>query len=216
MTTIGFIGSGKIGSALARSAVAQGHEVVVSNSRSPETLAELVAELGPGARAEWAADAAAAGDIVVVSIPLHAIFDIDTAGLAGKIVLETNNYYPERDGRIAAIDDEQATTTSLLQQLVPTARVVKAFNHISWLHIPKQALPAGAEGRRALAIAGDDAEAKSWARAFVDATGFDVVDVGSAAESWRIENGTPGYGPRLSSAELEAALASAERSAVHP
>jgi predicted dinucleotide-binding enzyme len=216
MTTIGFIGSGKIGSALARVAVAQGYDVVVSNSRAPETLDDLVAELSPSARAMRAPDAAAAADVAVVSIPLHAIWDIDTTGLDGKVVLETNNYYPVRDGRIGAIDEERATTTGLLQELVPTAKVVKVFNHIYSAHIPSQALPAGAAGRRALAIAGDDVEAKAWARAFIDAAGFDVVDVGSAAESWRIENGTPGYGPRLTVPELEAALASADRSVVHP
>jgi 8-hydroxy-5-deazaflavin:NADPH oxidoreductase len=216
MTTIGFIGSGKIGSALARAAVAQGYEVVMSNSREPETLDDLVAELGPTARAMRAPDAAAAADVAVVSIPLRAIWDIDTSGLAGKIVLETNNYYPARDGRIEAIDQERATTTGLLQELVPTAKVVKVFNHIHSGHIPSQALPAGSPARRALAIAGDDAEAKAWARGFIDAAGFDVVDAGTAAESWRIENGTPGYGPRLTVPELEAALAGADRSAVHP
>ncbi len=216
MTTIGFIGSGKIGSAMARVAVAQGYDVVLSNSRAPETLDDLVAELGPKASAMWAADAAVAADIAVVSIPLHAIWDIDTTGLEGKVVLETNNYYPSRDGRIAAIDEERATTTGLLQDLVPTAKVVKVFNHIYSAHIPSQALPAGDPNRRALAIAGDDAEAKAWAKAFIDGAGFDVVDVGTAAESWRIENGTPGYGPRLTVPELEAALASADRSVVHP
>jgi len=216
MTTIGFIGSGKIGSALARLAVAQGHEVVVSNSRAPETLADLVAELGPRARAAWAAEAAAAADIAVVSIPLRAIWEVEPAPLAGKIVLETNNYYPARDGRIDSIDEELATTTGLLQEHLRSARVVKAFNHINYLHIPSQALPSGAPDRRALAIAGDHEDAKAWARDFIDRGGFDVVDAGSAAESWRIENGTPGYGPRLSAAELEAALAAAVRGAVHP
>jgi len=222
MTTIGFIGSGKIGSAVARLAVAQGYDVVVSNSRAPETLAELVAELaelgGLGVRvsAAWAAEAAAAADIAVVSIPLHAIWKIDTVPLAGKIVLETNNYYPARDGRIAAIDEERGTTTGLLQELVPTARVVKAFNHINFVHIPTQGLPAGSPDRRALAIAGDDPEAKAWAAAFLDRAGFDTVDLGPAAESWRIENGTPGYGKRQTVAELEEALAAAVRSTVHP
>ncbi len=216
MTTIGFIGSGKIGSALARIAVAHGYDVVVSNSRAPETLAELVAELGPKAKAAWAAEASAAADVAVVSIPLKNIWDVDPAPLAGKIVLETNNYYPTRDGRIAAIDEERATTTGLLQDHLPTSHVVKVFNHINFLHIPTQALPAGAADRRALTIAGDFEDAKDWARTFIDQAGFDTVDAGSAAESWRAENGTPAYGPRLTVAELEAALAAADRSVVHP
>ncbi len=215
MTTIGFIGSGQIGSALARIAVAGGYDVVVSNSRAPETLAELVAELGPNARAAWAAEAGAAADVAVVSIPLKNIWHIEPAPLAGKIVLETNNYYPVRDGRIESIDEELATTTGLLQEHLPTSHVVKGFNHINYLHIPSQALPAGDPARRALAIAGDHDDAKEWARAFIDLAGFDTVDAGSADDSWRIEKGTPGYGPRLTVAELEAALAQAVRSVVH-
>jgi predicted dinucleotide-binding enzyme len=216
MTTIGFIGSGRIGSALARIAVAHGYDVVISNSRGPETLTELVAELGPRATAAWAADASAAADVAVVSIPLKNIWDIDPTPLANKIVLETNNYYPERDGRIEAIDTEQSTTTGLLQDHLPASQVVKAFNHINYLHIPTQALPTGAPDRRALAIAGDHHDAKDWARTFIDQAGFDTVDAGSAADSWRIEAGTPGYGPRLTVAELEATFAQAVRSSVHP
>jgi 8-hydroxy-5-deazaflavin:NADPH oxidoreductase len=216
MTTIGFIGSGRIGSALARVAVAHGYDVVVSNSRAPETLAELVAELGPKAKAAWAAEASAAADVAIVSIPLKNIWDVDPAPLAGKIVLETNNYYSARDGRIPAIDEERATTTGLLQDHLPTSHVVKAFNHINYLHIPTQASAAGASDRRALAIAGDHEDAKEWARKFIDQAGFDTVDAGSAAESWRIEAGTPGYGPRLTAAELKATFAEAVRSSVHP
>lgn len=216
MTTIGFIGSGKIGSALARLAIAQGYDVVMSNSRAPETLAELVAELGPQARAAWAAEAGAAGDIAVVSIPTKNIWQVAPEPLADKIVLETNNYYFERDGRIPAIDEERDTVSGLLQEHLPTSRVVKAFNHINYLHIPAQGLPSGSEGRRALAIASDFDDARDWAREFIDRSGFDVVDAGSLADSWRIERDTPGYGPRLTAPELEAALAQAVRSAVHP
>ncbi len=215
MTTIGFIGSGKIGSALARKAVALGHEVVVSNSRAPETLADLVDELGPKARAAWAAEAGAAGDFVVVSIPLGHIWDVAVEPLAGKVVLETNNYYPVRDGRIAAIDEERATTTGLLQEHLPTSMVVKGFNHINFKHIPTQGQPAGTQGRRALAIAGDHPEAVAWAHDFIDAVGFDTVDIGSVAESWRAERDTPAYGPRLTAPELEVALAQAVRASVH-
>ncbi|WP_298226821.1 NAD(P)-binding domain-containing protein [Gryllotalpicola sp.] len=216
MTTIGFIGSGKIGSALARLAVAQGYDVVVSNSRAPETLAELVAELGSRATAARAADAAAAADVAVVSIPAKNIGQVDPEPLAAKIVLETNNYYFERDGRIAAIDEERTTVSALLQEHLPTSRVVKAFNHISFAHIPTQGLPSGSEGRRALAIASDFDDAKQWARDFIDRAGFDAVDAGPLANSWRIERDSPGYGRRLTAPQLEAALAEAVRSAVHP
>lgn len=215
MTTLGFVGAGHIGGTLARLAAQHGYDVVVSNSRAPETLADLVAEIGPKARAAWAAEASAAADIAIVSIPLKNIWQIDPAPLAGKIVLETNNYYPVRDGRVEAIDEERATTTGLLQEHLPTSRVVKTFNHINWKHIPVQGLPAGDPGRRALAIASDHADALEWARRFYDELGFDAVDVGSVAESWRIERDTPGYGPRLTAAELKARLAEATRAAVH-
>ena len=211
MTTLGFVGAGQIGGTVARLAAQLGYNVVVSNSRAPETLADLVEEIGPNARAAWAAEASAAADIAFVSIPLKNIWQLDPAPLAGKIVLETNNYYPVRDGQIAALDEGRATTTGLLQEHLPDSRVVKAFNHINWRHIPVQGLPAGDPGRRALAIASDHADALEFARRFYDELGFDAVDIGSVAESWRAERDTPAYGPRLTSAELEAALAEAER-----
>jgi len=130
MATIGFIGAGRIGSQLARLAVASGHDVVVSNSRGPETLAALVAELGPKARAATSLEAARAGDIVVVTIPLKNIAAVPAAPLANKIVIDTDNYYPQRDGHIKELDDETTTTAELLQRHLPTSKVVKAFNHI--------------------------------------------------------------------------------------
>ncbi|MCL2515220.1 MAG: NAD(P)-binding domain-containing protein [Microbacteriaceae bacterium] len=214
MTTLGFVGAGKIGGTVARLAAQHGYNVVVSNSRDPETLAELVGEIGGESRAAWAAEASAAADIAMVSIPLKNIWDVDPAPLAGKIVLETNNYYPVRDGRIAELDEERNTTTGLLQDHLPSSRVVKIFNHINWTHIPAQGLPAGDPKRRALAIASDHADALEFARTLLDQLGFDAVEV-PVAESWRIERDTPGYGPRLTAAELTAKLAEAERAVVH-
>src|SRR5712692_9113762 len=130
MTTIGLIGAGKIGSQLARLLVAHGYDVVISNSRGPETLTTLVAELGPKARAATALDAAKAGDIVVVTIPLKHYRTVPVEPLAGKIVIDTNNYYPQRDGHIAEFDNESTTTSDLLQAHLPMSKVVKAFNHI--------------------------------------------------------------------------------------
>src|SRR5262245_33047632 len=127
MSTIGLIGAGHIGSQVARLAVANGHSVIVSNSRGPETLSALVAELGPHARAATPAEAAKASDIVVVTIPLKNIKSIPVEPLAGKIVIDTNNYYPERDGRIPELDSESTTTAELLQAHLPSSKVVKAF-----------------------------------------------------------------------------------------
>jgi predicted dinucleotide-binding enzyme len=212
MTTIGIIGAGNIGSQLARLAVQHGHQVVIANSRGPETLTALVDELGPGARAATRDEAAAAGEIVVVSTPLAAIETVPVEPLVGKVVIDTNNYYPQRDGHIAALDDETTTTAELLQDHLPTARVVKAFNHIGAADLTGHATPTGTPDRRALVIAGDDAEAKRVVADLIDAFGFDVVDAGPLAEGWRIQRDTPGYGPRLTADELRAALTEAQRS----
>lgn len=209
ISTIGFIGAGKIGSQVARAVIAAGYDVVLSNSRSPETLTELVADLGPRARAATAEEAAAAGNLVVVAIPVKAVGSVPVAPLAGKTVIDTNNYYPQRDGQIAELDAGTLTSSELLQRHLPESHVVKAFNHITWSHITSQAAPSGTPDRRALVVAGDDAVAKAQVTQLLDEIGFDVVDLGLLAESWRIEPGTPGYGPRLNGEDLTAALATA-------
>ncbi|WNV87256.1 NAD(P)-binding domain-containing protein [Umezawaea sp. Da 62-37] len=193
MSTVGLIGAGKIGSTVARLAVAAGHEVVVSNSRGPETLADLVAELGPSARAGTPAEAAAAGDVVVVTVPLKAYRDIPVAPLAGKVVIDTNNYYPDRDGVIPELEDGSATTSGLLQAHLPDASVVKAFNNIYYRHLGSLARPSGSADRSALAIAGDDAAAKATVTALFDDLGYDTVDAGPLAEGWRFERDLPAY-----------------------
>lgn len=210
MTTIGFIGSGHIGSQLARLAVGQGYDVVMSNSRGPETLRELVDELGPHARAATPAEAAAA-DIAVVTIPLKAIGSVPVEPLAGKIVIDTNNYYPQRDGQIPELDDESTTTSELLQRQLPTSRVVKAFNHIAAPHLTTDGLPAGTPGRRALVVAGNDAEARTTVAALLDAFGFDAVEVSPLSEGWRIQRDTPGYVTRHTAESLREALGQAKR-----
>ncbi|MCF3965098.1 NADPH-dependent F420 reductase [Streptomyces fuscigenes] len=193
MTTIGLIGSGLIGSTVARLAVAAGHDVVLSNRRGPDTLRDLVAELGPRARAATAAGAAEAGDLVVVTIPLHAYASVPAAPLRGKTVIDTNNYYPQRDDRIEALEDETTTTGELLQAHLPESHVVKAFNHIFYVHLARLARPAGAPDRSALAVAGDDADARKQVSAFLDSIGYDALDAGPLAEGWRFQRDTPAY-----------------------
>ena len=185
MTTVGFIGSGHIGSQVARQAVSHGYDVVMSNSRGPETLAALIAELGPKARAATAAEAAKAGDIVVVTVPLKNYRAVPVEPLAGKIVIDTNNYYPQRDGHIPELDSESTTTSELLQAHLPTSKVVKAFNHIYAAQITTDGTPAGTKNRRALVIAGNDAAAKATVAKLLDEFGYDTVDAGPLAESWR-------------------------------
>jgi predicted dinucleotide-binding enzyme len=211
MATIGLIGAGKIGSQLARLAVKNGYDVVVSNSRGPETLARLVGELGPRARAGTPVDAANAGDIVVVTIPLKNYRQVPVEPLAGKIVVDTNNYYPQRDGRIPELDSEVTTTAELLQAHLPQSKVVKAFNHIYAAALTTDGQPAGTPNRRALVIAGDDREAKATVSRLIDQFGFDVVDAGPLKEGWRIQRDTPGYGPRRNAEALRRDLAAAKR-----
>ncbi|HVO84197.1 MAG TPA: NADPH-dependent F420 reductase [Syntrophobacteria bacterium] len=211
MTTIGLIGAGHIGSQIARLAVASGYNVVISNSRGPETLSALVAELGLRACAATAADAAQAGEIVVVTIPLKNYHAVPVEPLAGKIVIDTNNYYPERDGHIPELDNESTTTSELLQAHLPTSKVVKAFNHIHAAALTTDGQPAGTENRRALVIAGDDEGAKATVGLLLDQFGFDTVDAGPLKEGWRIQRDTPGYGPRRTAAELRRDLAAAKR-----
>jgi predicted dinucleotide-binding enzyme len=207
---IGLIGSGNIGSTVARLAIAAGHDVVLSNSRGPETLSELIAELGPQASAGTARQAAERGDIVVVTIPLKNYREVPAEPLAGKIVIDTDNYYPRRDGNIAELDSEQTTVSELLQAHLPNSHVVKAFNHIRAGDLASQG-QSGTQGRRALAIAGDDAAAKAAFAALIDSFGYDVVDAGPLSEGWRFQRDTPAYLPRLDTAGLIAALAEAKR-----
>jgi predicted dinucleotide-binding enzyme len=211
VATIGLIGAGKIGSQLARLAVRNNHDVVISNSRGPETLSALVAELGPGAQAATPQEAAKAGDIVVVTIPLKNYRSVPVESLAGKIVIDTNNYYPQRDGHIPELDDESTTTAELLQAHLPASKVVKAFNHIYAAELTTHGQPSGSKNRRALVVAGNDRQAKATVARLIDQFGFDTVDAGPLAEGWRIQRDTPGYGPRRTAEELRRDLAAARR-----
>jgi len=194
MTTVGLIGSGRIGSTVARLAVDAGHDVVLSNSRGPETLRDLVAELGPQARAATREEAAAAGDIVVVSLPVKAYPKIASAPLAGKAVLDTGNYYPARDGQIPEIDDGTFFDSEYLRQQLTGAEVVKVFNNIFFRHLLNLPRPAGAADRSYLPIAGDSAAAKGAVASFLDSIGYGTVDGGALADGWRQLPGTPVYG----------------------
>ena len=191
--TLGLIGSGMIGSALARLAVDAGLDVVVSNSRGPGTLDALVAELGLQARAGTPAEAAEAGDVVVATIPLGAYLRLSPVELAGKTVIDTMNYYPQRDGRIAELDTGELTSSALVQQHLTGSRVVKAFNNIDFRRLLTLTLPNGAPDRSALPIAGDDAAAKAEVAELLDFLGYDAADIGTLADSWRSEPGTPVY-----------------------
>jgi predicted dinucleotide-binding enzyme len=206
MAIIGFIGSGNVGRAIAQRAVAVGHGVVMSNSRGPETLGGLVTALGPRARAATAPAAGDAADIVVVAIPFRAFAHVPVDSLAGKIVIDTGNYYAPRDGHVAELDDGTTTSSEMLATHLPTSKVVKAFNTIIAAQIVDQAVPAGTPHRRALPIAGDHASAKRAVTNLIDEIGFDVVDAGPLSEGRRLDPMTA-WGPILDAEELRRSLA---------
>jgi predicted dinucleotide-binding enzyme len=193
MTTIGLIGSGNIGSTVARLAVDAGYDVVLSNSRGPITLADLVQTVGPRARAATAVEAAGAAEVAVVTVPLKNYRQVPVEPLRGKVVIDTNNYYPDRDGHIAELDEESTTTSELLQAHLPESHVVKGFNNIYVDHLATLARPTGDPDRSALTIAGDDAVAKQTVAQFFDAIGYDALDVGALTEGWRFQRDTSAY-----------------------
>ena len=211
MTTLGIIGAGKIGTNVATAAINAGYTVIVSNSRGPESLTDLVSELGPGASAATVEEAATRSDMVLVAIPLSQRETVPVGPLRGKLVIDANNYYPQRDGRIEALDTNASTTSELLQAHLLESHVVKAFNNIYAREIPTGGMPAGTENRRALPIAGHDAVAKTAVTHFLDSLGYDAVDLGPLSESWRVERDTPTYGKRTTADELRELTAQTQR-----
>lgn len=205
----GIIGAGFIGRALARVAIANGHEVMIANSRGPQTLSSTAIALH--CTAGTVAEAARFGDVVVMAIPMQSVFNLDPEPFDGKVVIDANNYYPQRDGNIPALDAHTATTGGLLARQLPGARVVKAFNAILQDDIEKDAQPHGTTGRRALPIASDDADAKRIVSTLVDQFGFEPHDAGMLDESWRFERAMPAYCIPLQSYDLAQALAAAQR-----
>jgi predicted dinucleotide-binding enzyme len=204
---IGIIGAGHIGGTLAKLFGKAGHEVAVSNSRGPETLASLVEQLGDDARATDPAEAARFGEVVVVSIPFGRYRDVPAGDVAGKVVIDTNNYYPQRDGQFEELASDRTTSSELLQEHLPDARVVKAFNAIVWTRLRDDGRPTGDDERIGIPISGDDEEAKQTVAELIDQIGFDAVDAGTLAEGGRKHQaGGPAYTEGLPIAELRARL----------
>ncbi|MBT0770035.1 NADPH-dependent F420 reductase [Kineosporia sp. J2-2] len=193
MTTIGFIGTGKIGATVARMAVTAGHDVVLSNRRGPQSLHELAGDLGPRAVAATPEQAARAGEIVVLAVPLEAYRQIPAGPLRGKVVIDTANYKPaEHPGRLPDADSGVTTPHELMQHHLPGSFVVKALANMFFRHLPDLARPAGAPDRSTLPIAGDDPDAKAAVSALLDSLGYDTLDAGPLAESRRFATfGTP-------------------------
>lgn len=192
--TIGVIGAGLVGKAIAHLAVAAGYRVVISNSRGPESLSTLVQELGPLARAATTEEAIAAGDIVSLAIPLAVFETLPADAFAGKVVLDQTNYYPGIGGfRRSDLDEGLLTSSELVQQHLRGAKVVKGVHNLGWHHMQYNARPKGDVQRTTLPVAGDDVDAKQAVIRFIESVGYDVVDAGALADSWRIEPNTPIY-----------------------
>jgi predicted dinucleotide-binding enzyme len=213
MTTIGVIGAGHIGRSFSTAAIERGYDIVISNATGPETLTDLVADLGPKARAATAADAAAAGDFALLAIPLPGADDVPVQPLAGKVVLATVNYFPKRDGHFPEIDAGKLTVPGYLQARLPESKVVRVFNHIDAAKIVTDGAPAGTPDRRALGYAGDDPEAKKVASDLYESFGFDAVDVGGLDDAWRLDVDQPTFVVRQNKQELIENLGKAQRHA---
>jgi 8-hydroxy-5-deazaflavin:NADPH oxidoreductase len=188
---VGIIGAGSLARAVAAVAINQGHDVMVSNRRGPETLFSLVESIG--CTAGTPEEAAAFGDIALVAIPLKAYHTVPVAQVEGKIVLDATNYHPERDGHIDELDRDEITTSDLVARHLPKSTIVKAFNAITAADIESDGLPSGWPGRRALPIAGDDAVAKKVVTELLDELGYDTVDAGPLVEGRRFQKNTPAY-----------------------
>ncbi|WCM17977.1 NADPH-dependent F420 reductase [Paraburkholderia bryophila] len=206
---IGILGAGFIGRAMASLAKQSGHEVMISNSRDPSTLTSTAAALG--CALGTAQQAASFGKVVVVAVPFSQIGALPVGALDGKIVIDTGNYYPERDGPIAALNERVTTTSQMLAAALPGAKVVKAFNAILAADLETDGRPAGTLERRALPLASDDAAAKQVVSGLMNQFGFDPVDAGALRDSWRFERAKPVYCVPFDRDGLVAGLAAAQR-----
>ncbi|MFF4795362.1 NADPH-dependent F420 reductase [Streptomyces sp. NPDC001276] len=202
--TISVLGAGRVGSVLARAAVEAGYSVNVAASGSPADLELIASIVMPGTKPMWATDAIAAGDIVVLALPLHRFSTLDPAQFAGKIVVDAMNYWEPIDGRQEFFEQDDLSSSEIVQQHLTAATVVKTFNHLGYHQIEEDRRPSGAPDRRALGVAGDDAEAVDLVATLVDRIGFDPVVLGSLREGRSFQPGEPVFGTPLSRAELTA------------
>jgi predicted dinucleotide-binding enzyme len=205
---VGIIGSGQIGGTLTKVLARNGDEVAVANSRGPESLGELVAEAGDAAHAATVEEAAQFGDLVIVALPVRAYSDLPSDSFAGKVVVDTGNYYPARDGQIEELDSDELTSTELLGRELPGSIPVKSFNTLNYRVLDAEGQPGAPRDERiAVVLAGDDAAAKAQVSDLIERIGFAAVDTGSLAEGGRRQQpGSAVYNNPMRAPEAEAAL----------